>query len=144
MAEMQRFNPYGYGMYNPQTMYQAQMQQAWQQAMQPQQPTQQQIGVAAHLVTSFDEANAAQIPFDNTINLFVNLAAGEIYIKRFNPNTGGAPIAIYRQKPQDEDAQVQFAPLDMVRALEGRVNEISEIIAGSTKRTAQRGAKADE
>ena len=95
MPGMMGFNPYGgYGQpqsYMPQTAQMA-AQQAYAQQMQsmPQIMPQAQPGVTVRLVTSRDEATTAQIPFDATINVFVNMGAGEIYIKRFNPNTGGA------------------------------------------------------
>lgn len=150
MAAFQGYNPYGgYGM--PMQMNQS----AYQQMYMPTQQTQmqqaavnqgQQIPVAVRFVTKFNEADAAQIAFDNTINLFINLASGEIYLKRFDPNSGLAPLVTYRQEmpkasQEAEQHQEQYATVEMVKSIEMRLNELSEAVA--TKRTS-RGAKADE
>lgn len=140
------YNPYGgYGvpaqaMYQPQAAYapqvggMAQIQQA-------------QPAVNVRLVTSRDEATTAQIPFDATINVFVNLAAGEIYVKRFNPNTGGAWFGDYiaaeraRQTAQEADTPPpEPVTMDMFRALEQRVTELSDAIAPRKAR----GGRQDE
>ena len=149
MAAFQGYNPYGgYGV--PNQMSQPMYSQPMQQYMSPQ-PTQMQqqmpqINVAVRLVTNYNEADAAQIAFDNTINLFVNLAANEIYVKRFNPNTGMAPIAVYRQEqPQNAQEaskpQQEYATIDMFASLENRVNELAEAM---TPKRATRGVKSDE
>lgn len=141
------YNPFGgaYGQPTPQ-MYaqQAYMQQA-QGFGQMQQPAQmQQPNVTVRLVTNYNEADAAQIAFDNTINLFVNMAAGEIYVKRFNPNTGLAPITVYRQEhPQAAQEAAKPAPeyatVEMVQALEGRVSELADALS-----TRRKKVQADE
>lgn len=155
MAGYQGFNPYGgYGM--PQMMAQQAAQQAYSQQMQavgqmyPQQ-TAQQPSVNVRLVTSRDEAAVAQIPFDSTVNVFVNMAAGEVYIKRFNPNTGGAWWREYidvqrmsqmqQAKPAQEEQDEPAAYVTQARfeELESRVSELSEAITGQT-----RGGKKDE
>lgn len=141
------YNPYGgYGvpaqaMYPPQAAYAPQM-----GGMAQTQPAQPAVNV--RLVTSRDEATTAQIPFDATINVFVNLAAGEIYVKRFNPNTGGAWFGDYiaadraRQNAQEAEApQPEPVTMDMFLALEQRVTELSDAIA--PKRTT-RGGRQDE
>ena len=110
-----------------QTMYQPMMpQQRFPQPFQPmQQPGyfQQQAPaqrVNAVLVTSREEAVAAQIPFDNSVNAFINMAAGEVYLKIFNPQTGGANLIDCAVKPQPnaQASAAAFAPVDMVQALE--------------------------
>ena len=149
MAGMMGFNPYGgYGQpqgYMPQAAQMA-AQQAYAQQMQsqmmPQAPA--QPGVTVRLVTSRDEATTAQIPFDATINVFVNMSAGEIYIKRFNPQTGGAWFADYvpktpaEAKPAEEDAP-EYVTVDRFGALEARVSELAESIA-----MRRRSVKTDE
>lgn len=157
MAAFQGYNPYGgYGV--PVQMSQPMVQQTGQQMyMNPQQiqmqqmavqnqPIQQQIPVAVRFVTKYAEADAAQIAFDNTINLFINLASGEIYMKRFDVNSGQAPLITYRQdRPkaaQNESEQpIQYATVEMVTAIETRLNELADTIA--TRRTS-RGVKSDE
>lgn len=132
-------------------MQQAYAQGGYAQQMQPamqMMPQQAQPAVNVRLVTSREEATTAQIPFDNTINVFLNLGADEVYVKRFNPVTGGAMFGDYimpsrtQQAAQDaEKPQQEYATVDMLAALERRVDELIE--ASATKRSA-RGGKADE
>lgn len=152
MASFQGYNPYGgYGM--PTQMTQQMYQQPTQQMyMNPQQipmiaQSQQvpQPPVTVRLVTNYNEADAAQIAFDNTINMFVNMASGEIYVKRFDPSSGRAPIVIYRQEQpksvqEDRGQQPEYATVEMVTAIENRLNELADAI--NTKRL--RVVKSDE
>jgi hypothetical protein len=156
MAAFQGYNPYGgYGvpvqmnqpMYqqNNQQMYMNPQQAQMQQIATQNQQMQQQIPVTVRFVTKYNEADAAQIAFDNTINLFINLASGEIYMKRFDMNSGQAPLVTYRQErpkaAQDELEQtVQYATVEMVTAIETRLNELADAI--NTKRL--RVVKSDE
>lgn len=137
------FNPFGGGYGQPQYTQQAYLQQM--QGMGQAMPQQAQPQVITRMVTNYNEADAAQIAFDNTINLFVNMAAGEIYVKRFNPNTGLAPIAVYRQeqpKAAQESAKPapEYATVEMVQALEAKVGELAEAMSTKSKR----GAAPDE
>lgn len=157
MAAFQGYNPYGgYGVpvQMNQPMYQQNNQQMYMNPQQAQiqqiaiqnQQMQQQIPVTVRFVTKYNEADAAQISFDNTINLFINLASGEIYMKRFDVNSGQAPLITYRQdRPkaaQDEPEQtIQYATVEMVTAIENRLNELADAMA--TRRTS-RGVKSDE
>lgn len=156
MAAFQGYNQYGgYGVpvQMNQPMYQQTNQQMYMNPQQAQiqqiatqnQQMQQQIPVTVRFVTKYNEADAAQIAFDNTINLFINLSSGEIYMKRFDMNSGQAPIVTYRQErpkaTQDEPEQtVQYATVEMVTAIETRLNELADAI--TTRRT--RGVKSDE
>lgn len=150
MAGYQGYNPYGgYGvpvqmgqpMYQP--MY-TNPQQAQMQQMLAQNPQVQQPNVTVRLVTNYNEADAAQIAFDSTINLFVNLASGEIYLKRFDSSSGRAPIVVYRQdqpKTAQEvsSAHPEYATVEMVTAIESRLNELTEAVAAR-----RRGVRNDE
>lgn len=156
MTAFQGYNPYGgYGVPVPmnQQMYQQNNQQMYMNPQQAQmqqiatqnQQMQQQIPVTVRFVTKYNEADAAQIAFDNTINLFINLASGEIYMKRFDMNSGQAPVVTYRQdRPkaaQDEsEQQIQYATVEMVAKIENRLNELADAI--NTKRL--RVVKSDE
>ena len=156
MSAFQGYNPYGgYGvpiqmnqpMYQQtnQQMYMSPQQSQIQQIAAQNQQMQQQIPVTVRFVTKYNEADAAQIAFDNTINLFINLASGEIYMKRFDMNSGQAPVVTYRQdRPkaaQDEsEQQIQYATVEMVAKIENRLNEIADAI--NTKRL--RVVKSDE
>ena len=151
MAAFQGFNPYGgYGVpaQMPQMMYpqQAYMNQQMQ-GMGQTAPQQVQPKVNTRMVTSREEATTAQIEFDNTINVFINPSANEIYIKRFNPNTGGAVFSTYIDEAKAaqiaQDAakpQQEYATIQSLQALEQRVNELSEAL--TAKRT--RSVKTDE
>lgn len=83
----------------------------------PQQPPAQRVN--AVLVTSREEAVAAQIPFDNSVNAYINMAAGEVYLKLFNPQTGGASLidCVVKTQTHAQDTPSAFAPLDMVQTL---------------------------
>lgn len=156
MAAFQGYNPYGgYGvpvqmnqpMYqqNNQQMYMNPQQAQMQQIATQNQQMQQQIPVTVRFVTKYNEADAAQIAFDNTINLFINLASGEIYMKRFDMNSGQAPVVTYRQErpkaaQEEPEQQIQYATVEMVTAIESRLNELADAI--TTRRT--RGVKSDE
>lgn len=141
------YNPFGggYGQPTPQ-MY---AQQAYAQQMQGMgqvMPQQAQPQVITRMVTSREEATTAQIAFDaNVINVFVNMGAGEVYIKRFNPNTGGAlfdefihPARYQQMKEQEKPAQ-EYATVEMVQALEGRVSELADALS-----TRRKKVQADE
>lgn len=156
MSAFQGYNPYGgYGVpiQMNQPMYQQTNQQMYMNPQQSQiqqiatqnQQMQQQIPVTVRFVTKYNEADAAQIAFDNTINLFINLASGEIYMKRFDMNSGQAPVVTYRQErpkaSQDEsEQQIQYATVEMVAKIENRLNELADAI--NTKRL--RVVKSDE
>lgn len=142
----------GYPPYNPYAGYApayGQMQPAMQaQQMMYAQPQQaQQPTILSRLVTSREEAMTAQIAFDGTINVFYCPAADEVYIKRFNPNTGGAIFDTYQSPAKAQQSapavQPEYAPMSALTALEQRVDELTEAInAAQTKRA--RGAKTDE
>ena len=142
------YNPYGgYGVPAQQMYAQPTAQQPYAQQMQTM-SQQAQPNVVVRLVASREEATAALIQFDNTINVFINMAADEVYIKRFNPNTGGAWFGDYipparAQQAAQESAkpQPEYATVEMVAAIEGRLNELSEAVAA---RRGTRGEKMDE
>lgn len=140
------YNPFGGGYGQPtQQMY---AQQAYAQQMQGMgqvMPQQAQPQVITRMVTSREEATTAQIPFDSTINVFLNMSAGEVYIKRFNPNTGGALFdefihpARYQQMKEQEKPAPEYATVEMVQALEGRVSELADALS-----TRRKKVQADE
>ena len=142
------YNPFGGGYGQPAPQMYAQQTYAQQMMAQPA-PQQMHPRVNVQMVTNRDEATTAQIPFDaNIINVFVNMSAGEIYMKRFNPNTGGALFDEFihvqkaqqmLQKQQAEPAQ-EFATVGMVQALEARVSDLADAITNK----GTRGAKTDE
>lgn len=139
------YNPFGgsYGQPTPQMYAQqayAQQMQGMGQAM----PQQAQPQVITRMVTGREEATTAQIPFDSTINVFLNLGAGEVYIKRFNPNTGGAifdeflhPSKLQQMAQEQAKPAPEYATVDMVAALENRVSELADAMNAKRKRVVQ-------
>lgn len=176
MANYPAYNPaqpYGQGyqqpMY-PQPWQPRYGQQTYQPA--PAYPQQMMIRPVVRMVTSKDEAVTAQIEFDPTIiNLFVDMAHGMIYSKRFNPNTGAAdyddyalvvpaqqqqaaqpaPIQQQAAQPQQQPAMPEYVTVEAFHGLEGRVNEIgntlaqwqSEQVAAPKKQAAKQAAKEE-
>ena len=114
---MMQGNPYQ--MYQPMygNPYAAQMRQNPAPYYQPQ--PQPGPGVVASLVTGRQEAEAAQIVFNNDINVFVDQANGVIYTKRFNANTGAADFAVYRRvdaaQESSASAYASQADVDAIR-----------------------------
>lgn len=95
-----------------------QQRQQWYQPPQPQpmQPTQPAQAV---MVTSRTEAEAAQIPFDPAVvSVFVDLAHGAVYIKRFNQQTGGADLEVYNRQTTPAVDPVGDQIADLVRRVE--------------------------
>ena len=74
--------------------------------------------------------------------MFVNLGAGEIYIKQFNPQTGGAVFRCFGEaaKTKEEQKEPEYVTVDRFSELEQRVSELAETM--TTRRT--RGVRADE
>ena len=103
------YNPYGY---------------------QPQYQQQPQAGFSARAVTSREEAIAAQVDFTGPGVVMPDLSHGMVYLKRFNPQTGGADFFSFRyEEPPKQDAPGQ--ELDGVRARLDRLEaEIEKLRAG--------------
>lgn len=100
------------------------------QQYQPPQTQPMQGGVMCRPVASIEEARAMQVQFDGSLYAFINLAAGEIYTKQFNFNTGNTDFEIYAKKAPA--APVVYATAAELEALrrelaamrgEGLVNE---------------------
>lgn len=110
---------------NPYQMYQPMYGNPYAPRMQPNpvpyypQPQQQAQGVVASMVTSQKEAEAAQILFNNDVNVFVDSSGSVIYTKRFNPQTGAADFAVYRRAEAAQEtpaaAWASQADVDAIR-----------------------------
>lgn len=102
---------------------------------QPQPMPGQAQNVVATMVTSRAEAEAAQISFDATLYLFVNLQQGEIYAKRFNPATGGADFAVFTApRPAQQDAApAYYATLDMLQPILQRLEACEQQLTEGKK-----------
>lgn len=87
--------------------------------------------VNARYVTCREEAVAAQILPDGSAYYFICEAQGRIYSKRFNPQTGAPEFREYvvsQQNPAE-----QFAPMDALRALNARVEQIEQMLTAPMK-----------
>lgn len=120
-------------------MYGQQMQTAYPQTYrsiyqppQPMQMNQPQVDpgmVNARYVTCKEEAVAAQIIPDGSAYYFICEAKGRIYSKRFNPATNSAEFREYAiQQNQPQMQAEQFAPMDALRALNARVEQIEQLL----------------
>lgn len=102
----------GYG-YNPMQTYMPQ-QPAVPQTPAVAQPM--QGGVVCRPVASIDEAKGMQVQFDGSLYAFINLAAGEIYTKQFNFNTGNTDFEVYtKQAPAPPVVYATAAELEALR-----------------------------
>lgn len=109
----------GYGFRQPmQGYFPQQMQQPPQMA--PQLST---GGPGVTFVTDRQQAELATIPFDGVPNYYHNTANDEVYIKRFDGNTGRSPVVTYRRVPEAEERPA-FVPLDAFEALLRRVEAL--------------------
>lgn len=102
------------------------------QPMQMNQPQMDPAMVNARYVTCKEEAVAAQIIPDGSAFYFICEAQGRIYSKRFNPATNAAEFREYviqQNQPQAE----QFAPMEALRALNARVEQIEQILTAPHK-----------
>ncbi len=86
-------------------------------------------GMSCRPVSSADEARGIQVQFDGNPNVFINEAAGEIYVKRFNFGTGSmdfdtfvkalpAPPVTYATAAEFEMLKRELAELKEARAHE--------------------------
>lgn len=111
--------------------------QPTQQSMQPgpQNGPQQTITLFARCVAGREEAMAAMVTPDGSLNLFVDEQHGMIYGKAVAPN--GAAVCgevAYRQPVQQpaepQQVQPQWAPLELVEQLRAEVRQLREMWNG--------------
>lgn len=99
----------------------------FQQPTAPYYPTQPQQtqGVMASMVTSQKEAEAAQILFNNDVNVFVDSSGTVIYTKRFNPQTGSADFAVFRRVDAvQETPAAAYASQADVESIRQQLNDV--------------------
>ena len=131
----------------PQMNYQQQRMDYLQSMQQPAQapPIQQPGDLQARIVTSREEAVAAQVLPNGVPFVFYNPNRQEVYLKRIDPQTGAAefmdlarippPQAVQAQPVQ----QVQYATIDDIDALRGEISQLREMIPSRR----QKGADAE-
>lgn len=133
----------------PQQMYTQQRMdylQSMQQPAQPQ-PMQQPGDLQARIVTSEEEAVAAQVLPNGLPFLFYNPNNDETYIKRVDPQTNRADFKKYgRMQPQQpvqamQTPAVQYATVEDLEAIRGEISQLRDMIPTTTRR--QKGADAE-
>ena len=117
--------------------------QSMQQAIQPQM-MQQPGDLQARIVTSREEAVAAQVLPNGVPFVFYCPTRQEVYMKRIDPQTNMAEFAdfsrIQSQQPT-QAAQVEYVPLDRFTRLEARMDGIEAML--TTPQTRAKGADAE-
>lgn len=132
----------------PQMNYQQQRMDYLQSMQQPApaQPMQQPGDLQARIVTSREEAVAAQVLPNGVPFVFWNPNRQEVYIKRIDPQSGAAEFADFgriqpQQMPQAMQTQaVQYATVDDIDALRGEMAQLREMIPTPRR---QKGADAE-
>lgn len=76
-------------------------------------------------VTCREQVVATQIPFDGSTTFFVDTAAGMIYAKTFDLNTGAAPIQEY-VRVEHTQVQPEFVPMTMFKELLAKVDQLEK------------------
>lgn len=76
-------------------------------------------------VTCREQVVATQIPFDGSTTFFVDTAAGMIYAKTFDLNTGAAPIQEY-VRVEHTQVQPEFVPMTTFKELLAKVEQLEK------------------
>ena len=132
----------------PQTNYQQQRMDFLQSAQQPApaQIMQQPGDLQARIVTSREEAVAAQVLPNGMPFVFWNPNRQEIYLKRIDPQSGAAEFADFgRIQPQQmpQAQPVEYAPMAAISQLEERMDRIENMLTQPQPPRKQKGADAE-
>lgn len=129
-----------YGPYNPYAGATQQMQQRLnylQQQQQMYQPVYQQsiqqalVQLKGRIVTSIDEAKAAQVDLDGSSTYFPAPAEGKVYEKLIGMD--GLPVfRVYALQERGAQNQPVYADNNVVIALQRRIEKLEEQIGGMT------------
>lgn len=129
-----------YGPYNPYAGATQQMQQRLnllQQQQQMYQPVYQQsmqqapVQLKGRIVTSIDEAKAAQVDLDGSSTYFPAPAEGKVYEKLIGMD--GLPVfRVYALQESGAQNQPVYADNNVVIALQRRIEKLEEQIGGMT------------
>ena len=115
------------------------------QYYQPQQPQQMMEQAAVVMVSDRREVDS-QIVNDLAPHFFANRNGTEIYVKQVDSNTGSSFVRTYTlAQPQQQEVQ-SYVTMGEFHALEGKVNELSDMLKGDDyqPRWAGRRAIADD
>lgn len=100
------------------------------QYYQPQQPQQPIMEQAAVIMVSDRREVDSQIVNDLLPHFFANRNGSEIYVKQVDSNTGSSFVRTYTlAQPQQQEAPA-YVTLGEFHALEGKVNELSDMLKG--------------
>ena len=125
------YNGYNTGVYDPSIDYmqaQQRINQLQPQIPQPMQtPIQNDKFFKTLPVTSFDEAKAAMISFDGSLNIYVDTQHDRIYTKQLT-NNGLAELKVYTLSKESEPKEnvVEYVTKSDYNALLERVNKLQE------------------
>lgn len=137
-------NP-GYQHGYPQQMYAQQRMDYLQSIQQP--PQAQQPGdLQARIVTSREEAVAAQVLPNGVPFVFWNPNRQEVYLKRIDPQSGAAEFADFgRIQPQQmpQAQPVEYAPMTAISQLEERMDRIESMLTQPQPNRRQKGADVE-
>ena len=124
---------YNAGMYDPNAYVNYMQAQQRLNQLQPQIPQPMQTPIQNEKffktlpVTSFDEAKAAMISFDGSLNIYVDTQHGKIYTKQLT-NNGLAELKVYTLSKEDKPSEniVEYVTkVDYDKLLE-KVNKLQE------------------
>ena len=126
-------NRYNAGMYDTNAYINYMQAQQRMNQLQPQIPQPMQTPIQSEKffktlpVTSFDEAKAAMISFDGSLNIYVDTQHDRIYTKQLT-NNGLAELKVYTLSKENEPKEnvVEYVTKGDYNALLERVNKLQE------------------
>lgn len=86
----------------------------------PQLPQMPQNGLGGYVcrpVTSREEALGVQVDFFGPGALMPDLSRGVIYLKRFNPQTGGCDLIVFTAEQPKQEEPIQYATMEDLNKL---------------------------
>lgn len=111
------------------------------QYYQPQQPQQMMEQAAVVMVSDRREVDS-QIVNDLLPHFYANRNGTEIYVKQVDSNTGSSFVRTYTlAQPQQQEAPA-YVTLDEFHALEGKVNQLGDMLKGDDYQPRRAGRRA--
>lgn len=124
-----------------QQMLPAMYQQPAYQAMQP--TMQQEQNLFCRMATNREEVQAFPVDFTGKPMTFIGPQAQTVWIKTFNPATGGSDVREYREAKQTEEQPKYVTTADLEQVLQV-IKTHGEEIAQLRGQTRRRAMKEDE
>lgn len=113
--------------------------QRQQQMYQPMPQPQYNGGVKGRMVTSIDEARAAQIDFDGSASYFPCPAERKIYVKSLDLN-GNPVFEVYQLMSGNAQQQSTYVESSAFAALQQRVEQLEAALKGANNNVQQSNA----